>query len=183
MMISPGRELPQHELTVADASPDRDDDGRRRCSHILCYVTLTTTAIQPHHTARRVGGVACAVVLGLVTLAGCGGSSKPAYCSARASLENSIKDVTSLTASSGISSLEAAFTKVTTDANTLVSKAKSDFPSETSAIRSSVDALTKAVNTLKANPSASNIATVATAAGNTVSSVESFVHSTKSKCS
>jgi hypothetical protein len=79
--------------------------------------------------------------------------------------------------------LEAAFTKVTNDANTVVSKAKSDFPSETSAIRTSVDALTKAVNALRANPSASNIATVATAAGNTVSSVETFLHATKSKCS
>jgi hypothetical protein len=139
--------------------------------------------MQPHHTARRIAGVACVVVLGLVALAGCGGSSKPAYCSARASLQNSIKDVTTLTASSGISKLEAALTKITTEANTVVSKAKSDFPSETSAIRSSVDALTKAVSALKANPSAGNIATVATAAGNTVSSVETFVHATKSKCS
>ncbi|HEY2655462.1 MAG TPA: hypothetical protein VGI55_06715 [Solirubrobacteraceae bacterium] len=144
---------------------------------------MTTNAMQPHHTGRRIARVACVVVLGLVTLAGCGGSSKPAYCSARADLQNSIKGVTSLTASSGISHLEAAFTKVTNDANTVVSKAKGDFPSETSAIRTSVDALTKAVNALKANPSASNIATVATAAGNTVSSVETFVHATKSKCS
>ena len=127
--------------------------------------------------------IACVVVLGLVTLAGCGSSSsKPAYCSARASLENSIKDVTSLTASSGISSLEAAFTKVKTDANTVISEAKSDFPKETAAIRSSVDALTPAVKTLKANPSAANIATVATAAGNVVKAFESFVDASKSKC-
>jgi hypothetical protein len=33
MMISRGRELPEHDLIVAEASPDRDDDARRRFGH------------------------------------------------------------------------------------------------------------------------------------------------------
>ena len=145
---------------------------------------MTTSARQPHHTvARWIAPVVCVAVLGLVALAGCGSSSKPAYCSARTSLENSIKEVTSLSPSSGISALEAAFTKIKTDANTVVSQAKSAFPSETSAIKSSVDALTSAVNALKVNPSPSHIATVASAAGNVVSSFKSFVDASKSKCS
>ena len=125
----------------------------------------------------------CVVVLGLVALAGCGSSNKPAYCSARTSLENSINEVTSLSPSSGISALQAAFTNIKTDANAVVSQAKSDFPSETSAITSSVDALTSAVSALTANPSASQIATVVSAAGNVVSSFKSFVDASKSKCS
>ena len=138
---------------------------------------------QPHHTAAKwIAQVVCVSVLGLVALAGCGSSSKPAYCSARTSLENSIKEVTSLSPSSGIGALQAAFAKVKTDANTVVSQAKSDFPSETSAIRSSVDALSSAVNALKANPSASDIATVVGAAGNVVSSFQRFVDASKSKC-
>lgn len=144
---------------------------------------MTANAIHLHHRARRIAQLACLVVLGLVTLAGCGSSSKPAYCSARTSLENSIKDVTSLSPSSGISSLEAAFAKIKTDASNVVSKAKSDFPSETAAIRSSVSTLTNAVNALKANPSASNVATVTVAAEGIVRSFQSFVNASKAKCS
>ncbi len=91
--------------------------------------------------------------------------------------------MTSLSPSSGTNALEAAFIKIQTDANTVVSQAKSDFPSETSAIKSSVDTLTSAVNTLKANPSPSHIATVTSAAANVVSSFSSFVQASKSKCS
>lgn len=120
--------------------------------------------------------------LALVALVGCG-SSKPAYCSARTNLENSIKGLTSLNASSGISGLEAQLKKIQTDATTLVSQAKSDFPSQTSAVKSSVDALDSAVRSLPANPSASQIATVASSASSVVSSVKSFVDASSSKCS
>ena len=145
---------------------------------------MSTSANQPHHAAAKwITRIVCVAVLGLVILAGCGSSSKPAYCSARANLENSIKGVTNLSPSSGISALEAQFTKIQTDANTVVTQAKSDFPTETSAIKSSVDALTTAVTALKANPSASQIATVASAASNVVSSVKSFVDASSSKCS
>ena len=85
--------------------------------------------------------------------------------------------------SSGVGALEAAFRKIKTDANTVVGQAKSDFPSETSAIKSSVDALTSAVTALKTNPSPSHIATVASAAASVVSSFKNFVDASKSKCS
>jgi hypothetical protein len=119
----------------------------------------------------------------VLALAGGSSSSKPAYCSARTNLQNSINEITSLSPSSGISALEATFTKVRADANTVVSQAKSDFPSETSAIKSSVDALTRAVNALKASRSASDIAPVVSAASNVVNSFKSFIDASKSKCS
>jgi len=151
-------------------------------------VTFTTSARQPHRTvATWIARAVYVAALGLVGLAGCGSSSssssKPAYCSARTSLENSIKQVTSLTPSSGIGALEAAFTNIKTDANTVISQAKGDFPSETSAIKSSVDSLTTAVSALESNPSPGNIATVTDAACNVVSSFKSFVDATQSKCS
>jgi hypothetical protein len=147
-------------------------------------MTLTTSPGQPRHAvAKWIARVFCVVVLGLLALAGCGSSSKPAYCSARASLESSIKEVTSLSPTSGIGALQTAYTKIKADATTVVSQAKNDFPSETSAITSSVDSLTSAVNALKANPSAGNIATVASAATTVVSSFQSFVDASKSKCS
>lgn len=120
-----------------------------------------------------------------VTLAGvtaCGSSSKPAYCSARANLENSIKGLTSLNVSSGVSGLQTQLGKIKSDANTLVSSAKSDFSSQTSAIESSVSALSSAVKSLSTSPSATQIAAVAADASSVVSSVKSFTDATKSKC-
>ncbi len=132
--------------------------------------------------ARRIVGIALVAVIALGALAGCG-SSKPAYCSARTNLDNSIKGLTSLNASSGLSGLEAQLKKIQTDAATVVSKAKSDFPSQTSAITTSMDSLTSAVKSLTANPSAAQIAAVASSASTVVSSVKSFVDATSSKCS
>jgi hypothetical protein len=146
-------------------------------------VTLSTTARQPRGAAGRwTARAVCVAGLAVVALVGCG-SSKPAYCSARADLNNSINGVSSLSPSSGISALEAQFKKIQTDANTVVTQAKGDFPTQTSAIKSSVDALTSAVNTLQANPSASQIATVVSTASTAVSSVKSFVDASSSKCS
>jgi hypothetical protein len=126
--------------------------------------------------------LAFAAVAGLVALAGCG-SSKPGYCSDRTSLQNSIKGLTNLNASSGISGLESQLTKIQSDATALVNSAKSDFPSQTSAITSSVDALKTAVQGLSSSPSAAQIATVARDASNVVNSVKSFTDATSSKCS
>jgi len=126
--------------------------------------------------------VACVAGMVVIAVAGCG-SSKPAYCSDRANLENSIKGLTSLNASSGVSGLQAQLKKIQADANALVSSAKSDFPNQTSAIKSSLDALESSVKTVTSNPSATQIATVASDASKFVNSVKSFTDATSSKCS
>jgi ABC-type glycerol-3-phosphate transport system substrate-binding protein len=149
-------------------------------------VTLSTSARQPLHVAARwTARSVCIAAVALLALAGCGGSSssKPAYCSARADLENSINGVSGLSPSSSVSDLEAQFQKIKTDANKVVTQAKSDFPTQTSAIKSSVDALTSAVNALTTNPSATQIATVTGAASTVLSSVKSFMDASSSKCS
>lgn len=126
---------------------------------------------------------ACLAAAGLVGLAGCGGSSKPAYCSDRSNLESSVKGLTSLNASSGISGLKTQLTTIQSDATKLVSSAKSDFPSQTNAIKSSVAALQSAVKALPPQPSATQLGAVATAAAGVVSSVKSFMDATSSNCS
>jgi hypothetical protein len=113
-----------------------------------------------------------------VALAGCG-SSKPAYCTDRTDLQNSVKGLTS----AGISGLKTQLKQVQSDASTLVSSAKSDFPSETSVITSSVDALKNSLSALPSSPSAVQAATVARDASSVVSSVKSFVDASNSKCS
>ena len=113
-----------------------------------------------------------------VTLAGCG-SSKPAYCTDRTNLENSVKGLTS----SGVSGLKSQLKQIQTDATTVVNSAKGDFPSETSAITSSVTALKTSVTALPSSPSAPQIATATRNAASVVSSVKSFVDASNSKCS
>ena len=115
-------------------------------------------------------------------LSGCG-SSKPAYCTARSNLTNSIKGLTGLSVSSGVSGLQAQVKKIQTDATSLVNSAKGDFPSETAAITSSVDGLSTAVKSLPSNPSPGQIAAIVPAAASVVNSVTSFTSATSSKCS
>lgn len=117
----------------------------------------------------------------LLAAAGCG-SSKPGYCSDRTKLENDIKGLTSLSLSSGLSGLQTQLRTIQSDANALVASAKSDFPTETSALRSSVDTFTGAVRALPSNPSAAQVASLATDASSVVSAVRGFVDATKSKC-
>ena len=114
----------------------------------------------------------------VVTLAGCG-SSKPAYCTDRTNLQNSVKGLTS----SGVSGLKSQLKQIQSDATTLVNSAKSDFPSETSAITSSVNALKTSVAALPSSPSTAQIATATKDAASVVSSVKSFVDASNSKCS
>jgi uncharacterized protein YoxC len=139
--------------------------------------TPTTRRIR----VKRRGTIACAVAIAAIAAAGCG-SSKPAYCSARTDLENSVKGLTSLNVSSGVSGLEAQVKKIETSATKLVSQAKSDFPSETQAIKSSVNSLVAAVKGLPSSPSAGQIAAVTADASKVVSSVKSFTDATSSKC-
>ncbi len=61
--------------------------------------------------------------------------------------------------------------------------AKTDFPSETSAIKSSVDTLSSAVKALPSNPSAKHMSPLAADAAGVVTSVKSFSDATSSKCS
>jgi hypothetical protein len=125
-----------------------------------------------------------AVVVGLASLVGCSSSSSTAdYCTARTNLENSVKGLTSLNASSGVSGLQTQVSKVKSDATTLVNEAKGDFPTETAAITSSVNALQNSVKALASSPSAAQIATVTKDAGSVVSSVNNFMTASKSKCS
>jgi len=126
--------------------------------------------------------LAFATTAAVVVLAGCG-SSKPAYCTDRTNLNNSIKGLTSLTTSSGISGLKSQVNMIQTDATAVVNSAKSDFPSQTSAITSSVNALKSSVGALSSSPTAAQIATVTKDAASVVSSVKSFSDASSSACS
>jgi len=146
--------------------------------------------MSPKHTRARphAGRLATRLSLALVALialaaaAGCGSSSKPAYCKDRTNLENAIKNLPSAASSSGLSGLQSQLTTIQSDATAAVDAAKTDFPSETSALKSSVDTLSSAAKALPSSPSTTQIAAVALDAANVVSAVKTFTSATKSKC-
>lgn len=122
------------------------------------------------------------VAAGLAVLPGCS-SGKPGYCTDRTNLQNSIKGLTSLNASSGVSGLKSQVSQIQSDAATLTDSAKSDFPSQTSAITSSVNALRSSVSALTSSPTAAQISTITQDAGKVVQSVDSFMTASNSACS
>ena len=126
--------------------------------------------------------LACAAAVAVVTLGGCS-SSKPAYCTDRTNLQNSVKGLSNLSASGGISGLKSHINSIQSDATTLVNSAKSDFPNETSAISSSVSALKNSLTGLPSSPSVAQVATVTKDAASVVSAVKSFSDATSSQCS
>jgi hypothetical protein len=129
--------------------------------------------------------VPLAVVIATAALAACGSSStsKPAYCSDKSSLDSSVKGITTVDVrSNGISALTAQAQKVQDDAKALASSAQSDFPQQTSAITTSVDAMSASLKGLPSSPSVQQLAGVATDATSVASAVKGFSDATSSKC-
>jgi hypothetical protein len=134
---------------------------------------------------RRLFGttlLVCTVAVSVLALTACG-SSKPAYCSDRTSLENSVKGLKSVDLKNGLGGLKSQLDKIQSDATALVSSAKGDFPTETSAVKTSVQSLTSAVKSLSTKPSVSQVAQIAADASAVSTSVKGFVNATSSKCS
>jgi hypothetical protein len=130
----------------------------------------------------RIVGAAVVVAALIPSVAACGSSSKPAYCSDLTNLQSSIKDLSSVTISGGISGLKSQISTIQTDATTLVNSAKSDFPTETSAITASVSRLRSSLASTSVNPTAGQIVGVVAASASVVSSVKGFASATSSKC-
>jgi hypothetical protein len=115
-------------------------------------------------------------------LAGCG-SSKPSYCSSVKDLENSIKALPSTDViQNGVSGLQSALTKVQDNATAAVNDAKGDFPSETTALKTSVNELANSVKALGSSPSPAAVVQVGTQASAVVTAVKNFTSATSSKC-
>jgi hypothetical protein len=131
----------------------------------------------------RVASALLTLCFGAAIVAGCGGSGKPSYCSAVSDLKSSIKALPSTdVVQNGTSALESAFSKVQDNATAVVNDAKSDFPSETSAVKTSVDALSSTVKQLAGSPSAALIAQLPGQAAGVASAVQNLTSAATSKC-
>jgi copper chaperone CopZ len=131
----------------------------------------------------RVRPAARPLIVGLLAVAGMAlascGSSKPAYCDHVSKLKGSVSGI-SITG--GVSGLKTQLDQIAGNAKSVVSSAKSDFPDETSAVNSSIDKLQTDLKGIPSSPSASQLAAAASAVKGVVTSVDSFVSATKSKC-
>jgi hypothetical protein len=134
---------------------------------------------------RRLLAVAALSATAFGALAGCGGSSsdKPAYCSDRSNLKDSVSGLTGVDLKSGgVSALQSQLQKVASDARALAASAKSDFPDETSAITSSVSKLSTALAALSSSPSPQQLLAVASDVSGVTSAFKSFSSATSSDC-
>ena len=107
--------------------------------------------------------------------AGCGDSDKPDYCSNVSDLQQSVDDVKNIQLESGaLSALQTGLQEVRTDANAVVSSAQQDFPSETSALRSSVSSLSTAIEQLPSSPTAQELAALVPEINSTVTAANNL---------
>jgi hypothetical protein len=123
----------------------------------------------------------CILAVSGLLVTGCG-DSKPSYCSKADQLELAVKDLSDIDLSKGVTSVTSATSKVETSATDAVNAAKTDFPTETGRIESSVSTLKTAVDQLPSSPSTSQIATLALDIKSVVDAVDGFVSQTKKKC-
>lgn len=114
-------------------------------------------------------------------LAACG-SSKPSYCSDKSTLKSEIQNLPNQLQSEGIGSLQSNLKKIETDAQTVVKSAKSDFPSETQAMQSSVNTLKAGIQALGSSPSPQDLVALLPQAKSVASSVTAFDKAASSKC-
>jgi hypothetical protein len=101
-----------------------------------------------------------ALLIGRALIAGCGSSSKPGYCNAVTKTENA---VTSLPTASdvktnGVGTLKTAVSTLQQNATAAINQAKSDFSTQTTALKNSVDALANTVKQSASTPTRQTLA-------------------------
>lgn len=101
-----------------------------------------------------------ALLVGAGLLAGCGSSSKPAYCSPVSKVENAVKSLPSVAdvKTNGVGTFKSAVLHLQENATAAVNQAKSDFSSQTKALKTSVDALSGTVKQITSTPSVQTLA-------------------------
>ena len=125
-----------------------------------------------------------ALTAAALVAAGCGGSNKPAYCSDVSDLQQSVDDIKNvqLSESGALSMLKTDLQTVQSNADAVVSSAKQDFPSETSALQSSVSSLSTTIKQVPQSPTVQQLAPVGVAITSVVSATKALESATSSAC-
>ena len=127
--------------------------------------------------------LAVALAAAALVAAGCGGDDKPEYCSKVSDLKQSVDALKSIQLQSGaLTTLQTDLERVQINANAVVSSAKQDFPSQTSALQSSLSSLTNAINTLPASPTPQQLVPLAAEVNGVVTAAQNLSNATSSAC-
>ena len=127
--------------------------------------------------------LAVALAAAALVAAGCGSSSKPAYCSNVSDLQQSVTDLKSLQLNSAVvSTLQTDLQKVQSNANAVVSSAKQDFPNQTSALESSVSTLSTSVKQLPPSPTPQQLLPLVPQVNSVVTAAQGLSSATSSAC-
>jgi hypothetical protein len=125
-----------------------------------------------------------AVLIGAGLLAGCGSSSKPAYCDPVSKTENAIKSLPTVAdvRTNGVGTLKSAVSTLEQNATTAVNQAKSDFSSQTTALKNSVHALSDTVQQLASPPGAATLAQLPAELSAVSAAAKNLQSAVSSKC-
>jgi Sec-independent protein translocase protein TatA len=125
-----------------------------------------------------------ALLIGGALIAGCGSSSKPAYCNAVTKTENAVKSLPTLSdvKANGIGTLKSALSTLQQNATTAINQAKTDFSTHTTALKNSVDALGNTVKQIASTPSVQTLAQLPTQISAVGTAAKNLQSAVSSKC-
>jgi hypothetical protein len=125
-----------------------------------------------------------ALAAAALVAAGCGGSDKPGYCSDVSDLQQSVDDLKNvdLSQSDALSTVETDLKKVKSNADAVVSSAKEDFPSETSALKSAVASVSTTIDGLPSSPTEQQLAPLAQELDSVATAAKDLKSATTSAC-
>ena len=146
-----------------------------------------TSRRHDNHSSRRRHPAGLALLALLIAggmLAGCGSSSKPAYCSPVSKVENAVKSLPTVddVKKNGVGTLKSAVLQLQQNATAAVNQAKSDFSSQTTALKSAVDALSSTVNQIAGTPSVQTLAQLPAEFSAVSTAAKSLQTAVSSKC-
>jgi outer membrane murein-binding lipoprotein Lpp len=127
------------------------------------------------------------VLTAVALFAGCGSSSKPAYCTQVTNFENSVNTLEQAEVSpSNVSTIATDVQKVGTSSKELVSAVKTEFAPQINSMKGSVAAMETTLKELVSTPSSSTLSHAVTAIPAQVEALKRSVGEiqdvTKSKC-
>jgi hypothetical protein len=129
----------------------------------------------------RIASAVALLSLSVLIAAGCG-TSKPAYCSKANDLQGALDTLKSDVSDGNVSAISSDVQTAKTDLDAVASSAKSDFPSETRAVRSSLSTLASAIKALPSSPSTSDLVRLAGDVTAVKTAVDNFKTATSSEC-
>jgi hypothetical protein len=131
--------------------------------------------------SRRLASALTLLSLGIFVAVGCG-DSKPEFCSKADDLQEAFSTLKSDVSSGNVSAIRSDAQTLRTDVDAAASSAKSDFPSQSRAVRSSVSTLSSTIDALPSKPSTSDLVGLAGDVSAVAAAVDDFKAATSSAC-